>query len=140
MATAETIRGGMREVGSAYAKAVCAVEAAQDALEKAIDNLHQKVSFQNPYVTMPYMWSKGDGRGGPRVESPLTIEVDLSLDDDDGAHLWRIDLSTLVDDVIEMHVLSDGSISYESQAGTIMPIADALQGLVDKLRAIPVKD
>lgn len=136
----EVIQGGMVEFDNSFRKAVCAVEAAQEQLGKAIDDLHIQADFQNPTVTMPFMWSKSDGLGGPRVENPLTIDFELSNGHDSGLYVWRTDLRGLINAVVEFHVLRDGSVPREIYDGTIMPIANDLQALADKLRAIPVTD
>lgn len=115
---------------------------ASEQLEKALNGLKNQPSFEDPDVSMPIAWSNSDGHRGPKVDNPLAIDFDLSVfaGDTYESSVWRFDLDEIVGEVITLHIRPDGSISSETQKDITGPLADALQTLVDELRALPVAD
>lgn len=116
---------------------------AADELKKALEELPEGPKFDDPWMSLPFTWSKfeHDGDGGPAVLNPLVIKVGINLEyDDEDVAAWHFDFDELVGTVIEGVIHRDGTISTDSHEGTIKPLADALQALVDELRALPVSD
>lgn len=104
-------------------------------MEKLRERLPLPPSSYFADASLPWMWGRGDGKKGERPTDPLTLYFWLRTEDDSENFTWAKSLSELVDDVVENHVLRDGTVSAESYATCLGPIADALMAEAHKLMA-----
>lgn len=86
----------------------------------------------NPYL--PVQWGSEDGQGGPPPDDPLTVYVEIGLDDEDRAtHSFSI--RDLVEHVIELRAVED-RIEDDDGRQIAIRLRDALRETANRLDAV----
>ena len=101
---------------------------------KVTETIIEEFTEYPPDLFLPIEWSGSDGRdgiGGPPVDDPLLIYVDLSLgaSSDDNV-VWSASFREMVEDMIDMNAHRDtGLVDPEFAEVALKPFAAALTEL-----------
>lgn len=107
------------------------------AAELVTDVLQEQFTETPPELDLPFYWSDSDGRGGPKIQDPLTIYLDLPLSDSEDCAHWSVSLVDLISDFIESienwhtHTVDDPKNIEMCRA-----LATALREQADRLNAV----
>jgi len=102
--------------------------------------IHDLISDEaNVSFYLPCMWSdgehSGDGIGNPCPDDPMTIYWTADLIDGEDGITYKTTLTSLIDDVIDMHVLMHETpkVIEDSSVPLFISMREALQKEIDKL-------
>ena len=98
--------------------------------------IHDLISDEaNVTFYLPCMWSDGDGVGNPCPDDPMTIYWTADLTGGDDRITYKTTLTSLIDEVIDMHVLLDETpkVIEDSSVPLFISMREALQKEIDKL-------
>ncbi len=111
----------------------------QQVLKAAGEMINYVIKNEKPHPWFPCLWSDGigacDGLGGPPVDDPAVLYVEIPFSDDDSTPTWKILLDEAVEDFVDGVSSINGQIEDPEKIGIAKGLSDRLRSFADRIDA-----